>query len=118
MFCFSLNYLPNAIGFVVLLVPGATPKNPNSGLIARKRPSSSKCIQAISSPEKPADAWVLSFIKSPFHLPIHSTLYPGIPIGRSMAKFVFPQALKHNHETHQILLFRLLTLEMQQQNIS
>ncbi len=45
------SFLPKAMGLVDLLVPGATPKNPNSGLIARKRPSSSKCIQAISSPE-------------------------------------------------------------------
>jgi hypothetical protein len=116
MFRFSLNYLPNAIGFVVLLVPGATPKNPNSGLIARKRPSSSKCIQAISSPARKKTS--RCFYKIIFHLPIHSTLYPGIPIGRSMAKFVFPQALKHNHKIAQILFFRLLTLEMQQQNIS
>src|ERR1019366_8119083 len=39
-----------ALGFVCAEVPGATPKKPASGLIARRRPSSSGLIQAISSP--------------------------------------------------------------------
>src|SRR5437660_12932762 len=35
-----------ALGFVLTDVPGATPKNPASGLMARKRPSESGVIQA------------------------------------------------------------------------
>jgi hypothetical protein len=54
-------------------VPGATPKNPASGLMAYSRPSSPTCIHAISSPT------VL-------------TVQPGI-VGTSMARLVFPQAL-------------------------
>src|SRR5271154_6639457 len=37
-------------GFVFALVPGATPKKPASGLMARSEPSDAICIQAISSP--------------------------------------------------------------------
>src|SRR6266542_6462937 len=39
-----------AWGLVLAEVPGATPKNPASGLMARSRPLSSGLIQAISSP--------------------------------------------------------------------
>src|SRR5712691_4338961 len=39
-----------AFGFVLTEVPGATPKNPASGLMARKRPSESGVIHAMSSP--------------------------------------------------------------------
>src|SRR5437868_12508284 len=39
-----------ALGFVFTDVPGATPKNPASGLIACKRPLPSGLIQAMSSP--------------------------------------------------------------------
>src|ERR1700756_1365313 len=39
-----------AFGLVFTEVPGATPKNPASGLIARRRPLPSGLIQAISSP--------------------------------------------------------------------
>src|SRR6202166_1598081 len=39
-----------ALGLVVSDVPGATPKKPASGLIARKRPVASGLIQAMSSP--------------------------------------------------------------------
>src|SRR5262244_2280577 len=39
-----------ALGFVFFDVPGATPKNPASGLMARKWPSASGLIQAMSSP--------------------------------------------------------------------
>src|SRR5271155_5774526 len=39
-----------ALGLVVALVPGATPKKPASGLIARSLPSRSGLIQAMSSP--------------------------------------------------------------------
>src|ERR1700719_996025 len=38
-----------AFGFVFTEVPGATPKNPVSGLMARKQPFSSARIQAMSS---------------------------------------------------------------------
>src|SRR6185437_14404283 len=64
-----------ALGFVLTDVPGATPKKPASGLIARKRPFSSGLIQAISSPTV-------------------QTFQPSKPAGGiSMAKFVLPQAL-------------------------
>src|SRR6185436_13396975 len=39
-----------ALGFVLSDVPGATPKNPASGLMACKRPLASGLIQAMSSP--------------------------------------------------------------------
>src|ERR1700684_3704291 len=39
-----------ALGLVLAEVPGATPKNPASGLRARRRPLASGLIQAISSP--------------------------------------------------------------------
>ena len=43
-------YAAIAFGFVLLEVPGATPKNPASGLIACSRPFASGLIQAMSSP--------------------------------------------------------------------
>ena len=61
-----------AIGFDFMLVPGATPKNPDSGLIACSRPSSPIFIQAMSSP-------------------MHSHFHPGT-VGVSMARLVLPQA--------------------------
>src|SRR6202021_433039 len=64
-----------ALGFVFALVPGATPKNPASGLIARSCPDSSGLIQAMSSPTV-------------------QTFHPSNPAGGIiMAKFVLPQAL-------------------------
>src|SRR5579862_6377332 len=39
-----------ALGLVWREVPGATPKKPDSGLIARRRPLTSGLIQAMSSP--------------------------------------------------------------------
>src|SRR5579862_2761752 len=39
-----------AFGFVCVEVPGATPKNPASGLMARRHPLESGLIQAMSSP--------------------------------------------------------------------
>src|SRR5439155_11156005 len=64
-----------AFGFVLTDVPGATPKNPASGLIACKRPFVSGLIQAMSSPTV-------------------QTFQPSNPVGGiSMAKFVLPQAL-------------------------
>src|SRR3984957_9109982 len=63
-----------ALGFVFALVPGATPKKPASGLIARSLPFASGLIQAISSPTV-------------------QTFQPSKPSGGiSMAKLVFPQA--------------------------
>src|SRR5687767_400057 len=65
-----------AFGFVLKFVPGATPKNPNSGLIARSLPVSSGLIHAMSSP----------------------TVVTSQPSSRnglggiSIAKFVLPQA--------------------------
>src|SRR5947207_10281326 len=66
-----------AFGFVLTEVPGATPKNPASGLMARRRPSLSGVIHAISSPTV--------HIFQP--LALHSF---GCTI---IAKFVLPQAL-------------------------
>src|SRR5438132_6594436 len=64
-----------AFGFVFTEVPGATPKKPASGLIARKEPFASGLIQAMSSPTV-------------------KTFQPSKPFGGiSIAKFVLPQAL-------------------------
>src|SRR5439155_21926072 len=64
-----------AFGLVFAEVPGATPKKPASGLIARKHPPASGLIHAMSSPTV-------------------QTFQPSNPEGGiSMAKFVFPQAL-------------------------
>src|SRR5215472_14484370 len=63
-----------AFGFVFALVPGATPKNPASGLIARSWPVASGLIHAISSPTV-------------------QTFQPSKPAGGIIiAKFVFPHA--------------------------
>src|SRR5680860_447218 len=61
-----------AFGLVFSPVPGATPKKPASGLTARRRPSSSNFIQAMSSPTV-------------------STVQFGMD-GISMARLVLPQA--------------------------
>ena len=61
-----------AFGLVAAPVPGATPKNPFSGLMAYRRPSGPGRIQAMSSPRV-------------------STFQPGI-VGSSMARLVLPQA--------------------------
>ena len=61
-----------AFSFVCVLVPGATPKKPASGLIARSRPSAPNFIQQMSSPTV-------------------STFHPGM-VGTSIARFVFPHA--------------------------
>ena len=64
-----------AFGFVFMLVPGATPKKPYSGLIAQSRPSGPNFIQAMSSPTV-------------------QTFHPGSESGgTSIARFVLPQAL-------------------------
>src|SRR5208282_4882190 len=64
-----------ALGLVNSDVPGATPKKPASGLMARSWPFASGLIHAMSSPT------VLTF-------------QPSNPFGgMSMAKFVLPQAL-------------------------
>ena len=68
---------PQRVSIAVLLVstpvPGATPKKPASGLIARSLPSSPGASHAMSSP-------------------MVSTVQPGM-LGSSMAKFVLPHAL-------------------------
>src|SRR5215213_7486438 len=61
-----------ALGLVLWLVFGATPKNPASGLTAWRRPSSPNFIQAMSSP-------------------IVSTFQSG-RVGTSIARLVLPQA--------------------------
>src|ERR1051325_1739843 len=64
-----------AFGLVFSEVPGATPKKPASGLIARSRPFSSGLIHAMSSPTV-------------------QTFQPSKPAGGiSIAKLVLPQAL-------------------------
>ena len=68
----SLATVAMAFGFVSSPVPGATPKKPASGLIARSRPSPSNFIQAMSSP-------------------IVSAFQPS-SVGISIARLVFPQA--------------------------
>src|ERR1017187_1634020 len=63
-----------ALGLVLAEVPGATPKNPASGLIARNWPLASGLIHAMSSPT------------------VH-TFQPSKPAGGiSMARLVLPQA--------------------------
>src|SRR5271155_773925 len=63
-----------ALGLVLALVPGATPKKPASGLMARSLPLASGLIQAMSSPTV-------------------QTFQPSKPAGGiSMAKLVLPQA--------------------------
>src|SRR3954471_23854135 len=66
-----------AFGLVLLPVPGATPKNPASGLIARSRPFSSGLIHAMSSPT------VQTF----------QPCFWKCGGGTSIAKFVLPHAL-------------------------
>ena len=61
-----------ALGLVFSPVPGATPKNPASGLMAYRRPSSPNFIQAMSSPTV-------------------STFHPG-RVGMSIAMLVLPHA--------------------------
>ncbi len=63
-----------AFGLVFSLVPGATPKKPASGLIARNCPFSSGLIHAMSSPT------------------VHTFQPPNPAGGIIMAKFVLPQA--------------------------
>ena len=59
-----------AFGLLLMLVPGATPKKPASGLIARHEPSGPRFIQQMSSP-------------------IVSTFQPG-RVGSIIAKLVLP----------------------------
>ena len=66
-----------ALGLVLTLVPGATPKKPASGLIACRRPWASGLIQAMSSPT------VVTFQPS----------FWKCGGGTIIAKLVLPQAL-------------------------
>ena len=61
-----------ALGLDFQLVPGATPKKPNSGLTAYSRPSLPNRIQAMSSPRV-------------------SARQPGM-VGCSIARLVLPHA--------------------------
>src|ERR1700687_1834074 len=71
-----------AFGLVLCDVPGATPKKPVSGLMARRRPLASGLIQAISSPT------------------VH-TFHPLKPCGGIiMAKLVLPHALGNAAATY------------------
>src|SRR4029453_706074 len=62
-----------ALGLVFSLVPGATPKKPNSGLTPYSRPASPNRIPAMQAPRI-------------------STFQPGT-VGSSMARFVLPHEL-------------------------
>src|SRR5271166_5495597 len=70
-----LAQLAIAFGFDCVLVPGATPKKPASGLIARSSPPGPCLIQAMSSPT------VVTFQPS------------SAAGGTSIARLVLPQAL-------------------------
>ncbi len=71
-----------AFGFVLADVPGATPKKPASGLIARSCPLASGLIHAMSSPT-------------------HVTFQPSKPLGGIIiAKFVLPHALGNAAATY------------------
>ena len=64
--------LSMALAFDFMLVPGATPKKPYSGLMAYSRPSAPNFIHAMSSP-------------------MASTFQPGM-VGIIIDKLVLPQA--------------------------
>ncbi len=81
-----------ALGLVCSLVPGATPKKPNSGLTAHRRPSSPMRIQAMSSP-------------------IDSTFQPGM-VGASIARLVLPQALGKAAATYLVTPCGLVSLRI------
>lgn len=84
-----------AIGFVLWEVPGATPKNPASGLIAYRRPSFLlNFIHAMSSPVTntfPYCSQSNQSIRNYSNSPTTLTFHPGT-VGSSMARLVFPQA--------------------------
>src|SRR5215467_13698565 len=82
----------NAFGFDCMLVPGATPKNPASGLIAYNLPSGPNFIQAMSSP-------------------MVSTFQPGT-VEMSIARFVFPQADGNAPVTYFTSAWGLVNLRM------
>ena len=71
----SCDRVAMAAGLVASPVPGATPKKPASGLIARSRPS---------VPGPPGRSHAMSS-------PIVSTFQPGM-VGRSIARLVLPHA--------------------------
>ncbi len=81
-----------AFGLVCSLVPGATPKNPYSGLTAQSRPSSPMRIQAMSSPRV-------------------STFQPGI-VGCSIARLVLPHALGNAAATYLVTPCGLVSLRI------
>ena len=66
------HMVATALALVFIPVPGATPKNPASGLIAYSLPSAPNRIQAMSSP-------------------MASTFQPGM-VGVIMARLVLPHA--------------------------
>lgn len=94
-----------ALGLVFAEVPGATPKKPFSGLMARRLPSIrnqremlSKCLTVCFGTQliglhnvKSLSPCSSNFIQA-MSSPTHSTFQPG-SVGQSMARFVFPQAL-------------------------
>src|SRR5277367_2459253 len=78
----SCSTISIAFGFELTLVPGATPKYPASGLTAQSVPSGATRIQAMSSPT------------------VKTRHPPSDSGGRSIAKFVFPQALGNAAATY------------------
>ena len=89
-----VSFAQESMAFLLdfMLVPGATPKKPASGLIARRLPSSSNFIQAMSSPTV-------------------STFQPGM-VGISMARLVLPQADGNAPVTYLTSPFGLVSLRM------
>src|ERR1700690_4349704 len=85
-----------AFGFVFIDVPGATPKNPASGLIARSRPPASGLSHAMSSPSVHT-----------FH-PMSVKAFGGTII----AKLVFPHALGNAAVTYVLSPWGLSTPRM------
>src|SRR5262245_34843501 len=81
-----------AFGFDFMLVPGATPKKPASGLIAYNRPSGPNFIHAMSSPTV-------------------CTFQPG-SVGFSIARFVLPHADGNAAATNADLPFGSVSLRI------
>ena len=81
-----------ALELVSQPVPGATPKNPASGLMAYSRPSSPNFIQQMSSP-------------------MVSALQPAM-VGTSIARLVLPQALGKAAAMYLLSPWGLVSLRM------
>lgn len=93
------NIVSIALGLVFAEVPGATPKKPFSGLMARRFPTVVGGGGLLASELRELGLFYIAplspcwsnFIQA-ISSPTHSTFQPGSE-GQSMARFVFPQAL-------------------------